>query len=369
MKLLFSALVLVSLSGNALAIEADARRGAALFSTHKCTNCHSISGSAEATPGATGATAPDLGKRRDREYTPASMTSRMWNHAPNMWSAMRSAGMEAPKLSESDSADLFAFFYSKRFFEKRGDAARGKQVFEKKNCADCHMPEKLAPGKWASLTDPIDFIQRMWNHAPEMRKTNVNANNRWPLLSPEEMTDLLVYVQNLPDAKNRPLTLQLPAGTRGKELMDAKGCRKCHEGVLALETRLSNKTLTEIAASMWNHAPMMREAAQTLSPDEMREIIAYTWASGFFAVKGDQGKGARLFDSRCGACHNDRSSGAPDLKAAKRAFNTISLTSALWQHGPTMLAKIEKDGKRWPSLTPGEVSNLISYLNTGGSPR
>jgi hypothetical protein len=50
----------------------------------------------------------------------------MWNHAPGMWAAMRDRDIRAGDLNEQAAADLFAFFYSARFFEKPGDAGRGK---------------------------------------------------------------------------------------------------------------------------------------------------------------------------------------------------------------------------------------------------
>ena len=55
-----------------------------------------------------------------------------------MWGAMESAGIEKPKLSPEDAADLFAFFYSARFFEGPGDAARGQQTFNSRQCGVCH---------------------------------------------------------------------------------------------------------------------------------------------------------------------------------------------------------------------------------------
>ena len=36
------------------------------------------------------------------------------------------------------AADLFAYFYSARFFEKPGDAARGKRAFAVRGCSNCH---------------------------------------------------------------------------------------------------------------------------------------------------------------------------------------------------------------------------------------
>src|SRR4051794_25521973 len=88
-----------------------------LFQTQQCIRCHSIHGKG-------GNTAPDLGRRIGRDQTPEALASILWNHAPAMWSEMGRQGITSPVLSPQDAADLFAFFYSSRFFDKPGDAGR-----------------------------------------------------------------------------------------------------------------------------------------------------------------------------------------------------------------------------------------------------
>src|SRR4029079_9898578 len=110
-------------------ISVDSARGERLFQSEGCVQCQSIEGKG-------GKLAPDLGKRIDRDYSPALLASVMWNHAPTMWAAMRQQGIQTARLSEQSAADLFAFFYAARFFDKPGDAARGKRVFSAKHCAE-----------------------------------------------------------------------------------------------------------------------------------------------------------------------------------------------------------------------------------------
>ena len=62
----------------------------------------------------------------------------MWNHAPAMWVETRLRNMPRPAMDEQQAADLFAFFYSLRFFEEPGDAARGKRSFYR--AALRHLP-------------------------------------------------------------------------------------------------------------------------------------------------------------------------------------------------------------------------------------
>src|SRR6201988_1006566 len=123
---------LIAWSGLAASIiPGDARRGEQLFQTEQCIQCHSMKGKG-------GVLAPDLAKRVDRDYTPAVMASLMWNHAPEMWAAMKKSGIDRPRLSPESASDLFAYFVSARYFESPGDAARGKRAFAEKHCAECH---------------------------------------------------------------------------------------------------------------------------------------------------------------------------------------------------------------------------------------
>ena len=44
----------------------------------------------------------------------------------------------------------------------------------------------------------------------------------------------------------------------------------------------------------------------------------------------------------------------------------VSFATALWSHGPAMNTRAEKLGIPWPSLEPGDVGELISFLNNPG---
>ena len=40
------------------------------------------------------------------------------------------------------------------------------------------------------------------------------------------------------------------------------------------------------------------------------------------------------------------------------------MVSALWRHGPTMLALMNERKRAWPRFNAKEMSDLIAYLNT-----
>ena len=347
----------------ASAATGDAKRGEELFRSEQCIQCHSFQGKG-------GTLAPDLSKRIDRNYTPSVMASLMWNHAPAMWSAMKQKGIVKSQMTADVAADLFAYFVSARFFEKPGDAARGKQAFTARHCAECHgIANPIAGGgpavaKWESLADPLVLAGQMWNHGPKMKAAFAQRKFAWIPITGQELTDILVYLQNLPETKDRARHFEFPAAEAGEKLFVSKGCTECHVGSNALESKLKNQTLTDIAAAMWRHQPEMKKEPPTLSPEEMKQLLGYIWAKQYFTGTGNADRGKKVFESKnCAVCHNDPASGAPSLAKGKNGHSDITMVAALWEHGPKMLESMGQRKLAWPRFSATEMSDLIAFLN------
>ena len=365
--LAFSALFL-PLTARAAAlpvIPGNSVRGAQIFETEQCVRCHAINGRG-------GKVGVDLGRAVPRHYSPAYLASTMWNHAPVMWSAMSKAGIETPKLSPESAADLFAYFYSARYFEKAGDPERGKQTFEAKHCTACHgITESRAEGApavahWESLADPILLAQQMWNHTFRMRQAFQRRKLEWQSLTGENLHDILGYLRSLPETAHLAGRFSNTSGEQGEQIFHAKGCAHCHTGQLALEDRLHNMTLTDIAVDMWNHAPRMAEQPPTLTAEEMRQLLSFLWMRQFVYPGGDIAAGKKVFAQRnCADCHMSGRNGAPPLPGQARKYSEVTIISALWRHGPQMLMRMNQAGIPWPQFANAqEVADLIAYLNS-----
>jgi mono/diheme cytochrome c family protein len=299
------------------------------------------------------------------------MASLMWNHAPQMWTVMEKQGIVKSTMTAESAADLFAYFVSARYFEKPGDAARGKQTFQARHCADCHgIASSIAAGappvaKWESLADPLVLAQQMWNHGGRMREEFARRKLAWPRITAQELTDMLVYLQNLPETRGLAANFVFPSSDSGESLFQSKGCSGCHIGKLALESRLHNQTLTDIAVDMWNHQPGMKNPPPSLSQEEMRQILAHIWARQYFQGSGSADRGKKIFSLKsCATCHNDPASGAPKLAKGKDAYSDITMVAALWDHGPRMLELMTQKKLAWPRFTAQQMSDLIAYLNS-----
>jgi mono/diheme cytochrome c family protein len=348
---------------------ADSRRGAQLFQTLSCSRCHSID--SKGAPNLANVNAPDLGRMIDRNFTPAGMAALMWNHAPKMWASMQARDIRPGDLTEQAAADLFAYFYSLRFFDKPGDGGRGRALFADKNCEVCHgltqskIPEAMPVSGWQSRSEPMALIDAMWNHSATMRTEFARRKLSWPDLTAQELADILVYVRNLPGAAALQPRLEITAGTNGPELFRSKGCAGCHNGTPPVPN-LRGRTLTEIAVDMWNHPP---RSARTLTPmtlEEMRELVSWLWAEQFFVDAGNAGLGRRVFNAKqCVRCHNDPSSGAPQFPKDGDSFSAGRMVSALWKHGPAMQEQMRSRNIPWPRFDSNEMADLIAFLNYG----
>jgi len=362
----FVLLLISALGASAEGFMADSVRGERLFQTLACVQCHSVNGTG-------GTSAPDLGRMVDRAFTPASLAATMWNHAPGMWAAMREHQVTASQLDAQAAQDLMAFFYAARFFEKPGDAGRGKRAFESRGCAKCHglagavNPKAKPVTEWQGLADPLALVEEMWNHRADMLAEAGAKGAPAPQLNVQDLTDMLVYLRNLPANRSKTGVFRLDVGSADVPVFQSAGCAKCHKTVEALANRLQGQTLTEIAVEMWNHTPLMAAEGAPLTPlarGDMQALVSSFWAAKFFGEAGRPGPGAGVYTKNCAVCHNDASSGASPLPAAGREFTAAIMVSALWRHGPDMYAQMKTKGLAWPGFQGAQMADLIAYLNT-----
>lgn len=171
-----------------------------------------------------------------------------------------------------------------------GDAGRGRVLFEEKGCGRCHRPQQESPGQGP----PLEVIRRpqgmrqlagrLWNHAPAMFDTFEKEGLKWPELVPEQMADLMAYLQG------EPLRDPAPDLFQGRVVLVRKGCLKCHSlqgegGSSAVDlTRYRDRydAIAVWAATVWNHSPKMASRATMLgvpyprfSGDEMGNLLEF----------------------------------------------------------------------------------------------
>jgi mono/diheme cytochrome c family protein len=381
------ALASVWFSGNASAqlkvLPGSAARGEQLLVEKGCANCHSLDGRG-------GNGAPDLTRTPPHASAPGLLASAMWNHAPIM-------GEQKAELTSAEAADLFAYMYSALYFAPAGDVTRGKGVFQKKHCADCHSetPVASAPGRpisaWTAVKDPIAWAGHMWNHSSDMSAAMRSKGFVPPKLSSQDVADLMIYLRSLPALRSRSATFGMGEPEQGR-LVFERSCESCHSFGAGIGKRIdllqrgAPQTVTGYIAAMWNHAELMRamsgaNASPTgrsrqetigrqfpkLDPEGMSNLVAFLFSESYFFERGNAARGRGVFESKsCARCHEEhrKETGAPDLSQSAELYSPITLTSAVWRHTPAMFATARRAGLSWPRFQGSEMADVIAYLNS-----
>ncbi len=358
-------------------VTGDPQRGAALFFGEKqCSICHSING-------AGGQTAPDLSATRPGAPAMGWLATVLWNHAPGMFRQIRQR-KSYPQLNSQEMADVLAFLYQAANTDRPGNADAGRKVFEQKGCIRCHSvgasggksaPELSKIGEGG----PDEWMRAMWNHSQSMIGPVTAALGTWPQFQGTEMNDLVAYVGQGTAAAHR----SEPAGNadRGWKVFQAR-CIQCHSvrgqggslgPALGPEHELP-LTTSQFASVLWNHAPAMVRlghtsgiAPPTIEQTEMGDLVAFLASLRYFEPTGSPFVGERVFNLRgCARCHGPSAEGTstgPRIRTGGDAYTSVSLTAALWKHGPQMVDRMEELGIPWPQLQPSDIGDLVSFLN------
>lgn len=343
----------------ALQTAGDADRGRELFRLRGCVVCHSVDGKG-------GGYAPDLARRIAREQPPLGMAAEMWNRGLIMLDMLRKKRLELPEVGEQDLADLYAYFYSARYFDRPGEAGRGKQLLREKGCLQCHSLNGAGGGQgpavseWPPVAEPIALVERMWNASSEMRQAMLRLKIGWPELTAQQVADL--HAAATASAPRQPAgEIPPPTSQPGARLFGMRNCAGCHKGSHALGGRFSGYTLLELATLMWNRAPEMSRRT-SLGYGELRQILAYLWTLQITQPAGSASRGQQCYRAKgCIRCHGKPLSGAPTLSG--RHMDPFALMASLWRRGPRMRDKLRESNMSWPVLSIGELADLGAYLD------
>ena len=349
----------------ACAWAADAQHGATVVQDQSCLECHTVN--AQGSGHEANAIAPDLAVNSVSAFTSSAFASALWNHTPAMWREISAKRVPRPALAEAEWGDVFAYLYSERIFQFPAQVRRGQEVFRSKGCADCHslaMPSR-GPGPpvsaWKNVDDPAALVSQMWNHASSMKETFAARKRDWPKLDGRDFGDLAAYVEYVQKLAPEQ-RLSLPEAAAGKVPFE-HNCQRCHQGPLALEARLANKTFLDIGAGVWNHVPLMG-AFPTVPEADLRKILAYVWDLQYRGPAGNVTRGQLAFAAKgCVGCHSDAQIGAVASARSGKVFTPFSMAAIAWGSDRQMHREIWDKAVPWPTLSPVDISDLAAYLN------
>ncbi len=268
----------------------DATAGRAQFQAKGCHECHELSGF-----GSRPGLGPDLAGL-ESFASPLFVAQAIWNHGPEMFDTIRTAGMVIPSFGEGDLADLSAYFRqataagpAERALVAPGNPNHGRDLFQSRGCALCHGKNATGGSEGPDLTrsdlhrSAETIAGMMWNHASVMSDMMRSRGVEWPRFSTAELTDLIAFLYFLPFA-DRP-----GDPVRGEGAFVARSCAACHGGGQAsahegpdLAGTAAVRSAPAFIAALWSHAPVMKEAIlgegkpwPELSGDDLRNLLAY----------------------------------------------------------------------------------------------
>ena len=258
--------------------------GKKLLTSKGCLNCHQVSGIGNRV-------APDFA-RLQKYASPLYMAQAMWNHGPSMQEKMKELKILYPSLTGENIADITAYIRQATLNETEikmspGNPSKGKFVFNKKGCFNCHQSNGDDRTFGPNLTNlklnesVTEIAAKMWNHSPSMIEYMKEESVEYPQFDGNEMADLIAYLYfgGFEDPPGNPV--------EGELIYADKGCANCHEeGDQGIAPDLSNtKTFSsriKILQRMWNHASRMEDLLliqnnewPELTTKEMQDLFAY----------------------------------------------------------------------------------------------
>ena len=177
-----------------------------------------------------------MGPRLDkysRYASPLFLTAALWDHGKRMAETMERLKVPRPTFQGTDIPDLLAYIRSaggrdRARVRRAGEAkGRGGALHEK---ALCRMP--LGRGPWRQGAGPdlgltlkgslMRIAGSMWNHGPQMWAKMTERGIEVPVLSTQEMSDLISYLYFFQ-------FIDPPGdGRRGLVVYKEKRCGTCH---------------------------------------------------------------------------------------------------------------------------------------------
>jgi mono/diheme cytochrome c family protein len=361
--------------------------GRQVFEAKGCAHCH-----AGRAGGAEGRRAPDLG--RDASWGDVmQFAGSLWNHTPAMAETMRREGIQRPTVSPVEMGEIIAYLFALKFFDDAGDAARGREVFEQRSCAQCHQIGGRGGTVGPRLDELKDYVSSffladaLWNHGPQMAAKMAQQQIARPRLEGDDVADLVAYIRGNGRGATEQDLAYVQAGSPhvGKAVFREKGCIECHAiggtgGTVGpdLGAQRPGAHVTQMAAALWNHGPpmwaKMKErgiAFPTLTNGEMANLLAYLYFVQYMGQGGNAARGRQLFSEKsCSSCHTVRAAapqGAGDLTRSAAVQSPGHWAAAMWNHVADLDVKGQAPPPARPRFDDDEMRDLVEFLRSPGA--
>ena len=299
------------------------------------------------------------------------MASLMWNHAPRMWAEMKQQGVTKPSLIAARRRPTCSRISFRRGISKSPEMRRAASRRSRPSTAPiatASPPLRWRPRlRWPSgIRSPTRWCwrSRCGITARKCARSSPRRRSAGSSLTAQELTDMLVYLQNLPETRSLAANFSFPPTDSGREAVPVQGLRRMPHGKTgAREPPAQPDPDGDRGGHVEPPAKYEESAARACrrrrcgrsSPTSGRGSISSGRATSSAARKCTTRRTARRATNR---------GPAPKLARGKDGHSQITMVSALWDHGPQMLELMNEKKLAWPHFTAQQMSDLIAYLNS-----
>jgi len=178
----------------------------------------------------------------------------------------------------------------------------------------------------------------------------------------------------------------IPSHVRGKTVFKDKQCIQCHtifgeggKGGHDLGIDKYFGTHLELAATMWNHYPMMSKKLKkkdiifpSLSSEEMQSLLDYLLYVRYYSEPGNEFRGRKLLKTmNCVRCHKFGDEGGnigPDMSLHKEYISPMKLAEAMWNHGPNMIDLFKENDIEHREFRKNDIIHLSAAIKSYMTP-
>jgi len=267
------------------------------------------------------------------------------------------------------------------------DPLKGSRLFVSKGCIKCHaiwgIGDTLGPDL-SQLSREKNLLQLaglLWSHSPKMLEIMRERGLQRPTFTPQEMGDLMGYIYYF-NYFDQPGNFM-----EGENQFTEKGCIHCHSvGEQSRKNKISLDSYGRyispsfLVAGLWNHSAEILLEMKKIGlkqPEfkgrELNHLLAYLRGAAvnqngeaIYAEPGRPKIGKELFvQKKCSACHSVWGEGgrvSVDLGRRELRFSLTEIAGKIWSHSGTMWQEMIKINIPFPTFSPKEMADLISYL-------
>ncbi|MFQ6069439.1 MAG: c-type cytochrome [Candidatus Aminicenantales bacterium] len=253
---------------------------------------------------------------------------------------------------------------------------KGSKVFIHKGCINCHKIWGIGGDFGPDLTkigqekNFFELAGSLWSHSPKMIEVMKEKNIERPVLSPQDIEELMAYLyyQGFFDESGDYL--------KGETLFSSKGCLKCHS--LGGEKKKRGPSLDRygryvspvfIATALWNHSSTISELMleNPLNAKEMSHLLAYIKEEAInrngetvYMEPGSPREGEAIFlKKKCTVCHKSQHI---NLKESDLRKSLTEIVRMMWNHSYQMWEEMKEKGLDIPVFENKEMADLMAYL-------